>query len=190
MGQRLNIEICNNEKSLANAYYHWSAYTSSAYDLLKKIIFCYPKPISENEVQNAVQLLTSTGAGLYDCAGEELEIIKDFPESLKKYAISRNHGLISMTKKAMEETRYWAEGKIIINIDTKTVSFDVFFDYEEEDYTEKERNKIIEKSYNIDFSNLKYEDIGIIEDLIIRSRLNDFKFVAIDKNGRKLMIIE
>ena len=30
MGQRLNIEIVNGETSLANAYYHWSAYTKSA----------------------------------------------------------------------------------------------------------------------------------------------------------------
>ena len=190
MGQRLNIEICNNEKSLANAYYHWSAYTSSAYELIKKIIFCYPKPTSDNAVQNAVQLLNSTGAGLYDCDGEELEIIKDFPESLKKYAVSRNHGLISMTEKAMEETRYWAEGDIIINIDTQTVNFNVFWSFEEEDYTEEERKKFIEKSYNIDFSNLKYEDIGIIEDIIIRNKVNGYNLIVIDASGRKIRPIE
>lgn len=27
MGQRLNIEIHENGKCLANAYYHWSGYT-------------------------------------------------------------------------------------------------------------------------------------------------------------------
>lgn len=30
MGQSLNIEIWNNGEVLANAYYHWSAYTESA----------------------------------------------------------------------------------------------------------------------------------------------------------------
>ena len=32
MGQRLNIEIWNESKRLANAYYHWSGYTSSTLD--------------------------------------------------------------------------------------------------------------------------------------------------------------
>ena len=34
MGQRLNIEIKKDSKVLANAYYHWSAYTSSALQML------------------------------------------------------------------------------------------------------------------------------------------------------------
>lgn len=38
MGQRLNIEIMKNDKVLANAYYHWSAYTSSALELCAYII--------------------------------------------------------------------------------------------------------------------------------------------------------
>ena len=38
MGQRLNIEIMSGEKVLANAYYHWSAYTASAAELTKIIL--------------------------------------------------------------------------------------------------------------------------------------------------------
>lgn len=38
MGQRLNIEIMKNDKVLANAYYHWSAYTESALELCACII--------------------------------------------------------------------------------------------------------------------------------------------------------
>lgn len=190
MGQRLNIEIRNNEKPLANAYYHWSAYTSSSYELLKKIIFCYPKPKSNNAVQNAVQLLYATGARLQDCCGAENEIINDFPEKLKEYAVSRNQGLIAMTEKEMNETRYWSEGTITINIDTQTVDFDVFWDFEETDYTEEERKELFEKKYDIDFSNLKYEDIGVIEDIIIRTRLNAYNLIFIDKNGRKMRPIE
>ena len=41
MGQRLNIEICNNTRTLANAYYHWGAYTSSALEYTAKIIDAY-----------------------------------------------------------------------------------------------------------------------------------------------------
>jgi len=41
MGQRLNIEIISNGKCLANAYYHWSAYSDSAIDLAIKIVRKY-----------------------------------------------------------------------------------------------------------------------------------------------------
>lgn len=33
MGQRLNIEIISGDKVLANAYYHWSAYSRIAIEL-------------------------------------------------------------------------------------------------------------------------------------------------------------
>ena len=38
MGQRLNIEIWNEGKRLANAYYHWSGYSfSTLYETMKII---------------------------------------------------------------------------------------------------------------------------------------------------------
>ena len=44
MGQRLNteriIEIVDNDKTLANSYYHWSAYTDSAVAL----VVCFLTP--------------------------------------------------------------------------------------------------------------------------------------------------
>jgi len=43
MGQRLNIEILKGGKILANAYYHWSAYTLPALELCKGIIEEYKK---------------------------------------------------------------------------------------------------------------------------------------------------
>ena len=36
MGQRLNLEIRKKGKPLANAYYHWSAYTGSSYALVEQ----------------------------------------------------------------------------------------------------------------------------------------------------------
>lgn len=38
MGQRLNIEIMKDNKVLANAYYHWAAYTGAALELCQCII--------------------------------------------------------------------------------------------------------------------------------------------------------
>lgn len=37
MGQRLNIEIVDGNTTLANAYYHWSAFTFPALELTAEI---------------------------------------------------------------------------------------------------------------------------------------------------------
>ena len=48
MGQRLNLEISRGKKPIANAYYHWSAYTDSSYDLARSIINAIPTINEEN----------------------------------------------------------------------------------------------------------------------------------------------
>lgn len=37
MGQRLNIEITDGEKTLANSYYHWPAYSGRPFVSSKKL---------------------------------------------------------------------------------------------------------------------------------------------------------
>lgn len=37
MGQRLVIQISNDDKILANAYYHWDGFTKNSLDLAKKL---------------------------------------------------------------------------------------------------------------------------------------------------------
>lgn len=74
MGQRLNIEIINNGQVLANAYYHWSAYTLSSLELVAKVLSAYNKiSLDTSEAvrlaeyqEKAVWALQSTGAGLPD----------------------------------------------------------------------------------------------------------------------------
>ena len=53
MGQRLNVEIWNNGEVLANAYYHWSAYTESAAHIVDKAL----NYIKNNPVQDDNHLL-------------------------------------------------------------------------------------------------------------------------------------
>lgn len=38
MGQRLNLEITIGENVLANAYYHWSGYTTSSLKLVESAL--------------------------------------------------------------------------------------------------------------------------------------------------------
>ena len=65
MGQRLNIEIWDKGQVLANAYYHWSAYTLLALKLIEKIITNVDNLVEcDNDRLKAVWLLQLTGAGL------------------------------------------------------------------------------------------------------------------------------
>lgn len=57
MGQRLNIEIKENNKVLANSYYHWSGYTSSALLLTEKILDAIKSTKHDNSTVMAIRLL-------------------------------------------------------------------------------------------------------------------------------------
>lgn len=131
MGQRLNIEIRSKGKVVANCYYHWSAYTMSALRLTKEIINNFDGIQDNDDVKRAVKLLESTGAGYSD----------------------RNAGLIATSEEKMNDTRYWEEGRITIDMDNKTFDFNVFFKGYDEDGTKD----ILEEHPNI----VRYDDFPL-----------------------------
>ena len=65
MGQRLNVEIQVNGEAIANVYYHWSAYTGCAANILYAILTSdklnkdYPTLL-----EKAIALLTQDEEGL------------------------------------------------------------------------------------------------------------------------------
>ena len=64
MGQRLIITIVENGKALANAYYHWSAYTKAAMMLTEDVLLAisnYKKTMTNNKLI-AIRALEKTGA--------------------------------------------------------------------------------------------------------------------------------
>lgn len=131
MGQRLVINLISEGKILANAYYHWGAYSSSALHTLKPII----EELRIQEEQNykptmldAVRLLQATKAELPD---REFEVMKKLYPNFKRNTeiISRNDGLIGITEKEKETSTYWAEGTIYVDLDNKTFDFDVCCGY-------------------------------------------------------------
>lgn len=168
MGQRLNIEIVENGVCLANAYYHWSAYTSSAFELAKKIIEAIPKVKEELPVMKAIRLLEVTGAKLM---GEEIEFAKDrlLGDDFEK-ATDRNDGLIAISENGIDETRKWQEGAVYIYLDENRMKFDVlhrryFFDWQKDE--EKYNGRKVELNdipmYNIDFSDIKFDQLMALE---------------------------
>lgn len=181
MGQRLNIEIKVGNEPLANSYYHWSGYSSSSCELALKVMDYmeeHPQTTEPNKLY-AIRLLEHTGAGLTDFAptDEEKEQAKKFyspkhyeewvnkPSEIRtaqelfpneKFAecFGRNEGLLAITKYGMEETRKWEEARVTIDIVSKTIDFDVYWVYNEDDYDEK-ADEIIDLDFdlhNMDFN--------------------------------------
>ena len=152
MGQRLNIEMMWGDQVLANAYYHWGAYTVSALQRLENIydnlgLNDYPLNNVDQARNTAIRLLQATGAGVND---DELRRIRRRPSALKytdmnefnklfKLAFDRNTGLLSVTEEGIEETRSWAEGTVVIDLQAMTFDFDVFFWYDACELSKQER---------------------------------------------------
>ena len=131
MGQRLNIQIeandtdTNETKVLANCYYHWSGYTSSAMELVKEIVESgvYNLDILD-PVEKAIRLLEATGAGL---SGDELTDTYYAP----KYKVSsdRNKGLIAISEEGKKSTVKYEESRVTINLTTGSINMsDMFYD--------------------------------------------------------------
>ena len=158
MGQRLNIEIVENGKCLANAYYHWSAYTTPSAGFAKQIINYIPNVKEENSVLRAIKLLEITGALLME---SEVEYAKTLGISDLKTATSRNDGLISISENGINETRKWQEYALYIYLDENRMNFQVVWNQEQWDW-EKD-NKGAKASalpvYDIDFIDIKFDEI-------------------------------
>lgn len=167
MGQRLNITIAKDGKRLANAYYHWSAYTTESARMAKELIDFIRKPelMSDKDkldiifsvgtkdladypdltdLEKAIFLLNYTGSGF-----PQYEITRIIEEARKgtlpqirgfllKPSEGRNAGLTSITEAGMDETEDWEEGRVTIDIGTNRVNFDNFFYRDLEEYDEEE----------------------------------------------------
>lgn len=156
MGQRLNIEIKINGEVQANAYYHWSGYTSSAINLTEQILGQYEDFLDRTEPKlSAIRLLETTDAGL---TPEELEKAKeDYSEVTFGKCNGRNSGLIAVSEDGMNETRYWEENRVTIDFDEETVDFNVWSIWDKEEYLD-EFEKLPEKEINdSDFNIMSFE---------------------------------
>jgi hypothetical protein len=189
VGQRLNIEIIKNGKTLANAYYHWSAYTSSSLQLTQSIIQKKDDIQHENDIIRAVRLLEITGALL---TSDEIEKMNNNVDSFET-ATSRNDGIIAISESGINTTRRWEEGRVEINLDDETVNFDVFWNYSKESYlgeyrkSEEEYQQMLVKSFDSssipfrEFDSFASEILGLIDEKIYDVRL---------ENGNVLGFIE
>ena len=147
MGQRLNIQIeandtdTNETKVLANCYYHWSGYTSSAMDLVNEIVKSgiYNLDILD-PVEKAIRLLEATGAGL-----AEDELTETYNTPKYKVSTSRNDGLIAISEEGTDRVADWEESRVTINLTTGSINmsdmvYDVTDEFSEEELETKLKN--------------------------------------------------
>ena len=144
MGQRLNIEIVDNmndKNILANCYYHWSGYTSSALYLADKVFDIKDALVEKYGLTKkaAIKILEETDATLTE---EELKIAdKMYPGefSLDGIEVDRNNGLISISEEGIEETRKWEEARVTLYLQDDKINFNAICFVNEEDVEEKDK---------------------------------------------------
>lgn len=164
MGQRLNIEIWNNGEVLANAYYHWSAYTAEAAGLVGSALkYIENNPIpNENDLLYAIRVLEATGAGLTDREIERAKLLAALDGATFAECNGRNCGLIGISEDEISETRLWQEGSVYIFLDEKRVSFRVFHTQDRWDWEKEQREDYENEDANaksLDVVNRNFDDI-------------------------------
>lgn len=189
MGQRLNIEIRHEGKTIANCYYHWSAYTIPAANLVNEIIEEYDRIMDSTDPHDrllksspellAIRLLEKTGAGLQQLE-EPTRIQKEkqtaFVDMIINPACSRNDGLISVSYEGMDETRMWEEGHVDIDLGEEVVWFDVFDAYTKDEWCDEYGDDEYENLHveqGVNFSEIPFHEFWYIEDLF--STYSDFR---------------
>ena len=175
MGQRLNIEIRKENKVLANAYYHWSGYTSSSLELTSEILDNIDNVNFDNDVVKAIKLLEFTGAGL---TVEELNCLSENIRDIEfKKATHRNIGLIAISEEEIKNTQYYEEARIEIHLDTKKVKLDIFFEVDEDD--------CISELYGatLNYASASFEDFYKAKDEML-SNINNGKYYFIFDNKK------
>lgn len=161
MGERLNIEIEANGETVANAYYHWGAQTSTALELVNRMIE-YFKSVNDtyqNEQELALRLLEASGATLTEKEYEYVNKLRLKTQPFDKHTVDRNNGLISLSENGMNETRKWQEISLRVSIDLNhhsvAVAFDDVFDVVTlDDY----KMALNDEGYEYDEDAITYDD--------------------------------
>jgi len=184
MGQRLNLEIRKKNKVLANSYYHWSAYTGSAYEIAKIAIGYIQDHKDETDSRLlAIRALEETGAG---CEEDDINFLKDlnikYSQLDFKKCVSRNEGILSVSPSTIKSTQDWAEGTCVLEIEDPTdirINFDVLGFWDSKEYYETECDLTDEEkksfeanlvSDSFDLNNLSIADFDDLIKLIMEGK--------------------
>lgn len=157
MGERLNFEIIHNGETIMNCYRHWSAYTMDAAEYAADFVDAWkrhhtdvhPDAIDEDELLalRLIDTFAELNAGFNDAESTRLmnAFCQNYPTldlALRhgKYkSVNRDEGLLSITQEGIAETEYWEDGRIIYDIDSGLIDFEVVW-FDGEDYNSFRKN--------------------------------------------------
>lgn len=157
MGQRLNLEIRKKGRTLANAYYHWSAYTGSAFELVSTACLYIQDHADMPAKLLAIRALEATGAGIdKDCQSDYTYMTKHklFHDKEFKDCVDRNEGILSVSPESIQDTRDWAEENAYIDMDDPTdprINFYVCWRQDKEDFIEDNSQEEYDSLYVMPF---------------------------------------
>ena len=180
MGQRLNIELLNNGKLLANCYWHWKGYTRTAIELTDGIIqneLVEAKPT----VETAIRIFQSLGAGLLNDGGvvEDFKLAKELVGDEAVEGTDRNLGLIAITTESMERIEGWEEARVQIDLATKRINFGALWEPDEDEYSVYTVVRITYDVHDMDFATF----YDLCHDLEFDKR-TEFVLLLKDNNGK------
>lgn len=135
MGQRLVLSVTYKGNELANAYYHWSGYTSPAFDVCQIAYYTVGTLRDCGEKDNfllAIRALEATGAGFdnksYDAT--DLTLLKVlYPDQAFDVELDRNQGIISCFPKSRDDSFNCGEEFATFDIADMTFNFSVCCHY-------------------------------------------------------------
>lgn len=135
MGQRLVITIHAFNEDIAKIYYHWSAYSVSALNEAKDIIenVDWSNSTTKDElILKLINFIEENGGGIDGGIGsEEYNYVTQYFKSKYQFSTdpNRNHGLIAISEKCMDEMQMWSEGDLEIDFDNHEIFNQVFVQF-------------------------------------------------------------
>ena len=150
------------------------------------------KYIKNQDLLFAIRLLEGTGAGLDDI-NVARKILKDETMNLKlRECQGRDEGIIGITQKDIEKTRYWEEGRVSIDIENKKVDFEVINECTEEefnkDYEKEEQKQFNIKQIDMNFRNISFEEIFELKAFIDKSVYKE-QYIFYNKSNNKYVFL-
>ena len=191
MGQRLVIHFLDKlseeseVKEIANIYYHWGAYTSTAIEEFSRIVdmmmTCAFRKKYLHPYEKVLYLCSCESIGVSeDEINESLDLInKEIPENIPKFkslpkAVDRNIGILNLTEKSIEHANDWSEGDVTINLNSGECSFNVCCFYTDlNDLKEYYDSNYIKNNIDKTFSHFNINDI-ITLNIFDKDRVNRF----------------
>lgn len=164
MGQRLVIDLIQDDEVVASVYYHWSAYFGSTIAELANLseAILEADKAGKDKLLAVIERLETVHAHIDYKGDEELRrggvrgVEKEYEAAKKLFPnhefatehVDRNEGIISFTKEGIESYHNWGEGFASIDLGTLEISNSVEyepdpFEFVDAEYEEENGYKYI-----------------------------------------------